>query len=94
MSLRNARIVILGGTSGLGFATAEAAAREGARIAIASSSRERVDRAVAALPRGTEAFVVDVSSEDNVAGFFRAGPVDVHVVAPCRVTHGARSWDQ
>jgi NAD(P)-dependent dehydrogenase (short-subunit alcohol dehydrogenase family) len=70
MSLQNTRIVILGGTSGVGFATAEAAAHEGARIAIASSSRERVDRAVAALPAGTEGFVVDVSREDDIARFF------------------------
>src|SRR6266850_5534387 len=70
MSLQDTRIVILGGTSGLGFATAEAAAHEGARIAIASSSRERVDRAVAALPAGTEGFVVDVSREDDIARFF------------------------
>jgi NAD(P)-dependent dehydrogenase (short-subunit alcohol dehydrogenase family) len=80
MSLQDTRIVILGGTSGLGFATAEAAAREGARIAIASSSRERVDRAVAALPRGTEGFVVDVSREDNVACFFRTVGAFDHLV--------------
>ena len=65
MSLRDTRIVILGGSSGLGFATAQAAAREGARIAIASSSRERVDRAVAALPDRTEGFVVDVDRKST-----------------------------
>jgi NAD(P)-dependent dehydrogenase (short-subunit alcohol dehydrogenase family) len=70
MSLQDAHIIILGGTSGLGFATANAAAHEGARIAIASSSRERVNRAVAALPAGTEGFVVDVAREDDIARFF------------------------
>jgi NAD(P)-dependent dehydrogenase (short-subunit alcohol dehydrogenase family) len=70
MSLQDTRVVILGGTSGLGFATAEAAAHEGARIAIASSSQERVNRAVAALPAGTEGFVVDVSREDDIARLF------------------------
>ena len=34
MSLQDTRIVILGGTSGLGFATAQAAAREGARVSL------------------------------------------------------------
>src|SRR3981189_2881724 len=77
MSLQDARIVILGGTSGLGFATAQAAARERARVVIASSSGERVDRAVAALPAGTEGFVVDVSREDDIARFFATvGPFD------------------
>jgi NAD(P)-dependent dehydrogenase (short-subunit alcohol dehydrogenase family) len=80
MSLQDTRIVILGGTSGLGFATAQAAAREGARVVIASSSRERVDRAVAALPARTEGFVVDVSREDDIARFFATvGPFD-HLV--------------
>jgi NAD(P)-dependent dehydrogenase (short-subunit alcohol dehydrogenase family) len=80
MSLQDTRIVILGGTSGLGFATAQAAARERARVVIASSSRERVDRAVAALPARTEGFVVDVSREDDIARFFAiVGPFD-HLV--------------
>src|SRR5436190_609153 len=80
MSLQDRRIVIVGGTSGLGFATAQAAAREGARVVIASSSRERVDRAVAALPARTEGFVVDVSREDDIARFFATvGPFD-HLV--------------
>jgi len=80
MSVQDARVVILGGTSGLGFATAKAAAREGAHLAIASSSQERVDRAVAALPAGTEGFVVDVTREDDIAGLFTAiGPFD-HLV--------------
>jgi NAD(P)-dependent dehydrogenase (short-subunit alcohol dehydrogenase family) len=80
MSLQDARVVILGGTSGLGFATAQAAAREGAHLAIASSSRERVDRAVAELPTGTEGFVVDVAREDDIARLFTTiGPFD-HMV--------------
>jgi NAD(P)-dependent dehydrogenase (short-subunit alcohol dehydrogenase family) len=76
----DARVIILGGTSGLGFATAQAAAREGAHLAIASSSRERVDRAVAELPAGTEGFVVDVTREDDIARLFTTiGPFD-HMV--------------
>ena len=80
MSLQNRRIVILGGTSGLGFATAEAAARDGARVVIASSSRDRVDSAVAALPAGTEGFVVDVSRDDDIADFFRTVGAFDHLV--------------
>lgn len=43
------RIVILGGTSGLGFATAKAALDQGAHVIVTSSQRTRVDAAVAAL---------------------------------------------
>ena len=35
MTLNGKRIVLLGGTSGMGFATAEMAAREGAAIVVA-----------------------------------------------------------
>lgn len=80
MSMQSTRIVILGGTSGLGLATAEAAAREGAHVVIASRSQIRVDRAVAALPAGTEGFVVDVSREDDIARFFGAVGAFDHLV--------------
>jgi len=64
------RIVLLGGTLGIGFATAEMAAREGAAIVVASSRRENVDRAVARLPKGTEGYAIDLSNEEQVRDFF------------------------
>lgn len=80
MTLKGKRIVILGGTSGLGFATAEAAAREGASVVIASGKKERVSRALSALPKGSDGHVVDVTNEDQVSGFFdRVGDFD-HLV--------------
>jgi NAD(P)-dependent dehydrogenase (short-subunit alcohol dehydrogenase family) len=42
ITLRQSRIVVAGGTSGIGFAVAEAAARAGAEVIIASSNPERV----------------------------------------------------
>jgi NADPH:quinone reductase-like Zn-dependent oxidoreductase len=42
--LNGQRIVLIGGTSGFGFATAKAAAREGASIIVASSSKAKVDK--------------------------------------------------
>ena len=57
MTLDGKRIVLLGGSSGIGFATAQAAAREGARVVIASSRKTRVDQALAALPAGAEGHV-------------------------------------
>ncbi len=70
MTLNGKRIVLLGGTSGIGFATAEMAAREGAAIVVASSRRENVDRAVARLPKGTEGYALDLSNEEHVRDFF------------------------
>jgi NAD(P)-dependent dehydrogenase (short-subunit alcohol dehydrogenase family) len=64
------RIVVLGGTSGIGFATAEMAASEGAAMVVASSRRESVERAVARLPKGTEGYAIDLSNEEHVRDFF------------------------
>jgi len=70
MSLDGKRVVILGGTSGIGLATAKAAQREGAVVAVVSSRQKRVDSALASLDRGTEGHVVDLSEEGQVRNFF------------------------
>ena len=77
MSLSGKRIVILGGTSGIGFATAELAAREGAAVVIASSNAKRVEAALARLPKGSEGHVLDLSQEASISSFFgRLGAFD------------------
>jgi NAD(P)-dependent dehydrogenase (short-subunit alcohol dehydrogenase family) len=70
MSLNGKRVVILGGTSGFGFATAKAAQREGAGVLVVSSRQERVDRAVSVLAAGAEGRAVDLSDEAQVRTFF------------------------
>lgn len=80
MSLSGKRVVILGGTSGIGLATAKAAEREGAAVVIASSRKERLDRALAVLRSGAEGEVVDVADEAQVRALFeRIGAFD-HLV--------------
>lgn len=77
MTLEGKRIIVLGGTSGFGFAAADLAAREGAAVVVASSSREKVDRAVARLPQGTEGHVLDIADADQVERFFdKIGAID------------------
>ena len=70
MSLNGKRVVILGGTSGIGLATAKAAQQEGAVVVVASSRQERVDTALASLDRAAEGHVVDLSDEAQVRKFF------------------------
>src|SRR5258705_5931253 len=50
MTLKDKRIIVLGGTSGIGLAVAEAAATDGAQVLVASSDDARVKRALTMLP--------------------------------------------
>lgn len=69
-TLSGKRIVILGGSSGLGFATAKAAANEGARVVVVSSTQKRIDEALKQLPGTNEGYAVDLSKEQNIKDFF------------------------
>jgi NAD(P)-dependent dehydrogenase (short-subunit alcohol dehydrogenase family) len=71
MTLHGKRIVVLGGSSGIGLATAQAAVREGATVVIASSRKARVDEALATLPTGTEGHVLDLAARDATQALFR-----------------------
>jgi NAD(P)-dependent dehydrogenase (short-subunit alcohol dehydrogenase family) len=80
MSLKDKRVVIAGGSSGIGFATAAAAAREGAQVIIASRNAERVAAALANLPAGAQGQSVDFTDEAQVKSWFeKIGPFD-HLV--------------
>jgi NAD(P)-dependent dehydrogenase (short-subunit alcohol dehydrogenase family) len=73
----NTTIVLLGGTSGIGLATARAAAEVGASVYIGSRNPVSVERALAELPASVTGRIVDASSSDSVARFFaEAGEFD------------------
>ena len=72
VNLRNKVAVVTGGTAGIGLATAELFAREGAMVAICSSTQTNVDKAVKAFAeKGLKAYGerVDVSSREEMFGF-------------------------
>ena len=60
----------MGGSSGIGLATAKAAAAEGAKIIIVSGNRQRIDAALKELPVGSEGFQVDLGKEEAIKDFF------------------------
>ena len=70
MTLTDQRVVIIGGSSGTGLATARAAAAAGAAVTIASSDQGRLDTALAGLPGNCDGAVVDTRSEADVAALF------------------------
>ena len=69
MSLRTKHVVVVGGTSGIGFAVAEAALGEHARVIVASSNRANVESAVKRL-EGASGVALDVTKEAAVAEVF------------------------
>ena len=70
MRLDGKRVVVLGGSSGIGLATAQAAAREGAAVVIGSSRQGRIDAALATLPADASGHAVDLADEAAVRRLF------------------------
>ncbi|MDB5155845.1 MAG: family oxidoreductase [Mucilaginibacter sp.] len=69
-SLTGKKVVILGGSSGIGLATAQAAAREGAELVIVSSNQQRIDNALTTLPAGSIGLAADLTNEQQVKDLF------------------------
>jgi NAD(P)-dependent dehydrogenase (short-subunit alcohol dehydrogenase family) len=69
-SLSGKKVIVLGGTSGLGFAAAQFAAAEGAVVTIVSSNQSRIDQALKDLPKGSTGYATDLSKEINIKTFF------------------------
>jgi NAD(P)-dependent dehydrogenase (short-subunit alcohol dehydrogenase family) len=76
-NLQHQRVVLLGGTSGIGLATAHAALAAGASVTVVSSRSQRVAEAVARLGDRAEGYTVDLNNESAVRGLFeQLGPFD------------------
>jgi NAD(P)-dependent dehydrogenase (short-subunit alcohol dehydrogenase family) len=79
-TLQDKKVIVLGASSGLGLATAKAAANEGAKVIIVSGNPERINAALKELPAGCEGYAVDLQEESNIRQFFeKAGNFD-HLV--------------
>jgi 3-oxoacyl-[acyl-carrier protein] reductase len=77
--------LVMGASRGIGRGIAEALSREGARVALASRSRERLEEAAAPLQGESAIFVVDSSDLERMGRLpgeveERLGPVDILVL--------------
>jgi NAD(P)-dependent dehydrogenase (short-subunit alcohol dehydrogenase family) len=79
-TLRGRHVVVIGGSGGIGLATARLATRHGARVTIGGRSRERLEAAIERLGPCAQAHVVDTSDGSAIDAFFDCtGPLD-HLV--------------
>jgi NAD(P)-dependent dehydrogenase (short-subunit alcohol dehydrogenase family) len=87
MMLAGKKVVVVGGSSGIGLATAELAKQQGADVVIASRNAERLNAVAAKL--GVKAITADVTSDESVANLFKlCGAVDHVVVTAAQLKTG------
>ncbi|KPC54166.1 SDR family NAD(P)-dependent oxidoreductase [Amantichitinum ursilacus] len=86
-------VVITGGNSGIGLATAQRFAAEGARVFIAGRREAELQAAVRQIGHGAQAIQADVTRGEDLAALYatvkeRAGVIDVLVAASGVSEHG------
>jgi NAD(P)-dependent dehydrogenase (short-subunit alcohol dehydrogenase family) len=87
MLLAGKTVVVVGGSSGIGLATAEIVKREGAEVVIASRNPERLKTAADKI--AAKAIPTDVTNDESVAALFReCGSVDHVVVTAAQLRSG------
>ncbi len=90
MSLENKKIVIIGGTSGMGLATAKAAIATGASVTIASRSKEKLETTQKEIGGHVEAQPIDLMQENSIRDFFQTvGSIDHLVVSGSSTKSGS-----
>jgi 3-oxoacyl-[acyl-carrier protein] reductase len=97
--------LVMGASRGLGRGIAGALSREGAQVAIASRSLERLEEAAAEIGKGATPFVADATDPERLAALpgevaAALGPIDVLVVNTGgppfggALDHGLDEWEQ
>ncbi len=75
MTLQNKRVVVIGGTSGIGLAVSKAFVEAGSHVFVASRSTDKVEMAKSIIGSDVEGYVVDFREEAALEEFFQSvGP--------------------
>jgi NAD(P)-dependent dehydrogenase (short-subunit alcohol dehydrogenase family) len=87
MSLKDKHVVLIGASSGMGLATAKAAAEAGAKVTLVSRKPDTLERAVTAVGAGARGIVADIGDEHAIESLFtQVDPVDHLVTAAANLT--------
>lgn len=80
-TIKNQKIIIVGGSTGIGYAVAQKSLAAGAHVVIGSRSLEKLQKAVLSIGQPIQIEVIDVSDESSIIDFFkRTGSFDHLVV--------------
>lgn len=78
MDLKGRNVIIIGGSSGMGLATAQLAFQQGANVTLTGTTQERANRAASRIG-AVAAFALDVLDEAQVSEFFERFTAIDHV---------------
>ncbi|MCP3745499.1 MULTISPECIES: SDR family oxidoreductase [Paenibacillus] len=88
--MQNQKIVIIGGSSGIGLETAKQVISLGAEVVIASRSEDKLHKAKEMLGSRAAIYVLDTSDEQQVKSFFeKVGPYDHLIVSAAETSGGS-----
>lgn len=87
------KVVIIGGSSGIGLETARLSLAEGAEVIIASRSEKKLQAAKEQLDRNVTTYTLDMTQEQQVQSFFeQVGMID-HLIVTAAETSGGSFFD-
>jgi NAD(P)-dependent dehydrogenase (short-subunit alcohol dehydrogenase family) len=79
-NLKEKKVVIIGGSSGIGLATAKLVASKGGFAIIVSSNQQRINNALKELPAESTGYAIDVTNEMQVKSLFETIGTFDHLV--------------
>lgn len=92
MDLTNQRIVVMGGSSGIGLATAHMLIAAGARVAVTGRSQQKIDAALEQLGEQATGAMVDATSHEQLYNFFQEYGAFQHLVIAVSGAAGAGAF--
>ncbi|MBV6623184.1 MAG: SDR family oxidoreductase [Rivularia sp. (in: Bacteria)] len=90
MKLKDKKVVVIGGSSGMGLEIAKSAAQAEADTIIASRSPQKLEAALAEIEHHVSAYPIDLTDSSSIKEFFqRIGAIDYLIISGSSLEMGA-----